>query len=119
MATIVSSLVYTVVDQGGSPRTEGWFLFDHSQLTYMQGGTGVDLSGSFAHVEQVSTSIASGVFRFPGYVNHADLPTTSGQAASLRIQQLSPGNSGVITQVELASGTAMSGSRTQLHVIGY
>ena len=124
---IISSLVYTTVDQAGNPRTEGWFLVEYQELTYATGGGGLDLSGTYTFIDTVHTESASGAFTFLPRANDVDLPASTQSGAnsvtSLRLQEFIGAASGTVGAAsgftELANGTAISGTRMRLHVVGY
>jgi len=121
---IVSSTVYTTVDQSGVPRTEGWFLVEYQEATYATGGGGLDLSGTYTFIDTVHCQVASGALTFMPEVNDVDLPASTQSGAnsvtSLRLKQIMGGaGSGVAGMTELTDATAISGSRMRIHVIGY
>lgn len=56
---VVSALQYTLLDEAGNPRTEGWFVLDFT-ANYPQGGQAFDLSPYFRQIEHILTQPISG-----------------------------------------------------------
>ena len=58
---VTSTLVYTLVDEAGNPRTEGWFTIDFTgNYEGPDGGQSFDLSPYFRRIEQILTQPVSG-----------------------------------------------------------
>lgn len=114
MAAIISSYVYTLRDQGGNARTEGWFLWEFRDI-YSAGGIVADLSSYFRFIEKIQTTPASGVLQEITAPSETDLPDAGGNSA--RILVLRQGGSG--TALSEISAFTVSGARVNLHVIGY
>ena len=98
--------VYTLIDQAGNPRTQGWFDFEF-QENYVTGGVYADLSPHFSVVRDVRLQFASGALHYTPEVNLSTL----GTPASVLIQLFWVG-SGVITvnsgmAISVLSGAAM------------
>lgn len=111
---IISSLVYTTVDEGGAPRTEGWFLYELTS-GYLGGGLVFDVSSYFRRLERGLANPASGTGAMIPVINEGDLP---GNPASARLQLygVRATGSGLL---DMASGVAVSGARATIYVTGY
>jgi len=113
MAVVSAIDVYTIVDEAGNPRTTGWFDFEFRE-NYLGGGIAADLSPYFRSITEMMTRIASGATLYNPVPNE----TTFSTPTSTLIKLMHGGASGH-PMFELASGTAVSGTRAKLLVIGY
>lgn len=59
MATVLSALVYTLLDQAGNPRTEAWLTLQYGE-EYANGGVSFDLSPYFRRIDHIATFPMSG-----------------------------------------------------------
>jgi len=84
MGAVISALVYTLIDQGGNPRKEGWFLWEFRE-DYSGGGITIDVGNYFRHVEQMLVNPASGAIDYLPKANDASLPGVV-QSGSPRIE---------------------------------
>ena len=130
MGAVISSLVFTVIDQGGNPRTLGWFLWEF-QENYATGGITADLSAYMRRLEAVICNPASGALVYTPRPNLATIPgaiasgtpriellqatVTSGQAQPLS----GVAGAWVGPLSEIANATAVSGTRAILQTLGY
>ena len=73
MADIISAQVYTLLDVGGNPRVEGWFIWEF-QENYVTGGVAANLSEYFRRVEQMLVSPVSGATYFQPRVHDTSIP---------------------------------------------
>ena len=112
---VVSSLVYTTKDEGASPRSTGWFLYELTS-SYIGGGLVADLGDYFRRVERGMAEMASGSGMLVPVWYAGDHP---GDPNSGRIQLFGVGGGTTSGLVEMASGVAISGARAVLTVIGY
>ena len=119
MGAVISSLVFTVIDQGGNPRTLGWFLWEF-QENYATGGITADLSAYMRRLEQVICNPASGALLYTPRPNLATIPAAI-QSGTPRIELFGSTSGGVTAaaEVEVANGVAVSGARAILQTLGY
>lgn len=111
---IISSTVTTFVDRGGTPRTEGHLLLEFDDASYQPGGEIFDLSSLFRRIEYMHLQAASGALYYMPMNPGVDTP---GGPISTRIQLTRSGGSGLVFS-EVASGTAVSGTRAWAYVVG-
>ena len=133
MSAIISSTVFTIVDQAGNPRTEAVLVCEYRE-NYEPGGIAFNLSPYFRRIEHILTSpisggrlrtfisgaaVTEGVFLSGDYITA--LPVTDDYAtpASSRVKLIGVNVfSGSNGARELVSG-ATSGVRFLARALGY
>lgn len=116
--TVISSLVETLLDQGGAPRTYGYYLVEFTGQ-YLPGGIQIPLSGNFSRVERIMANVASGQIMLDPAANNQDLPATTPESARLALYRwTSPGSGVAGFMSEAVSGVAVSGQRASLVIVG-
>jgi len=141
MPSIVSALVYTLIDQGGNPRQEAWFTCQFGEA-YQPGGIAFDLSPYLKRIEHVSTEWMSGgalrapisgvgifsgaAFQSGGQVKALpvfedyDTPASARfMLQSVLVHALVSGTTGLGGLQEIGSGLAASGVRFLARALGY
>jgi len=126
--------IFTMVDQAGNPRVEGWIQWEFQQ-NYSSGGISLSVSGAvptlsgqkdfgnyFRFVYDILVNpvrqVASVAAPYTPMVNPETLNHAVASGYPL-IQLFAPTGSGVWTPSELADSTAVSGLRVKMLVIGY
>lgn len=116
--SVISSLVETLYDEGGKPRTFGYYLVEFGG-TYASGGVQIPLSGNFSRVEKIMARVASGQIMLDPAANSQDMPALTPQSARLALYRWTDAGSGVEGfKTEADNAEAISGQRATLFIVG-